>query len=102
MMNTVLELTVRNHPGAMMHVCSLFARRAYNVDGILCMPTVDESRSRMWLRVVETDRMPQVIANLSKLEDVYTVREHGASHEVFAQLEIYFKEGAEASVDPSI
>ncbi|EMK3758521.1 ACT domain-containing protein, partial [Providencia rettgeri] len=33
-----LELIVRNHPGVMSHICGLFARRAFNVDGILCMP----------------------------------------------------------------
>lgn len=33
-----LELIVRNHPGVMTHICGLFARRAFNVDGILCLP----------------------------------------------------------------
>lgn len=36
--HVTLELAVRNHPGVMSHVCGLFARRAYNVEGILCMP----------------------------------------------------------------
>ena len=27
--NVILELTVRNHPGVMTHVCGLFARRAF-------------------------------------------------------------------------
>ncbi|MDF3008108.1 MAG: ilvN [Enterobacter kobei] len=31
--NVILELTVRNHPGVMTHVCGLFARRAFNVEG---------------------------------------------------------------------
>jgi acetolactate synthase-1/3 small subunit len=34
----VLELGVANHPGVMSHICNLFARRAFNVEGILCMP----------------------------------------------------------------
>ena len=25
-------------PGVMTHICGLFARRAFNVDGILCLP----------------------------------------------------------------
>jgi acetolactate synthase regulatory subunit len=37
----VLELTVNNHAGVLMHVCSLFSRRAYNVEGVLCMPIGD-------------------------------------------------------------
>ena len=37
----VLELTVNNHPGVMSHVCGLLSRRAYNVEGILCLPIGD-------------------------------------------------------------
>ncbi len=42
--NVILELTVRNHPGVMTHVCGLFARRAFNVEGILCLPIQVPSR----------------------------------------------------------
>ena len=44
---TVLELTVRNHPGVMSHVCGLFSRRAFNVEGILCMPVGEGRESRI-------------------------------------------------------
>ena len=37
----VLELDVNNHAGVMSHVVSMFSRRAYNVEGILCMPVGD-------------------------------------------------------------
>ena len=40
---TVLELDVNNHAGVMSHVVGLFSRRAYNVEGILCMPVSGES-----------------------------------------------------------
>lgn len=43
--NVILELTVRNHPGVMTHVCGLFARRAFNVEGILCLPIQDSDRA---------------------------------------------------------
>lgn len=43
--NVILELTVRNHPGVMTHVCGLFARRAFNVEGILCLPIQDSDKS---------------------------------------------------------
>ena len=49
--NVILELTVRNHPGVMTHVCGLFARRAFNVEGILCLPIQNSNRSRIWLLV---------------------------------------------------
>ncbi len=44
--NVILELTVRNHPGVMTHVCGLFARRAFNVEGILCLYTLNNSSCR--------------------------------------------------------
>ncbi len=43
--NVILELTVRNHPGVMTHVCGLFARRAFNVEGILCLPIQDSEKA---------------------------------------------------------
>lgn len=48
--NVILELTVRNHPGVMTHVCGLFARRAFNVEGILCLPIQgsDKAASGFW------------------------------------------------------
>lgn len=46
-----LELIVRNHPGVMTHICGLFARRAFNVDGILCLPMKNSDKSRIWLLV---------------------------------------------------
>ena len=53
----VLELDVNNHPGVMSHICNLFARRAFNVEGILCMPVSDGTRSRIWLLVFDDQRL---------------------------------------------
>ena len=53
----VLRLLVRNHPDVMSHVCGLFARRAFNVEGILCMPIDDGARSVVLLLVHEDDRI---------------------------------------------
>lgn len=86
----VLELNVRNHPGVMSHVCGLFARRAFNVEGILCMPVGDGVDSRIWLLVREDERLPQMIAQVEKLEDVISVARHGAEHVVFERLEEFF------------
>ncbi len=88
----VLELTVRNHPGVLSQVCGLFARRAFNVEGVLCMPVGDGARSRVWLLVAEDERLEQVLRQLGKLEDVREVRRHGADHEVFLRLEGFFQE----------
>ena len=79
----VLELDVNNHPGVMSHICNLFARRAFNVEGILCMPVSDGKRSRIWLLVFDDQRLEQMVRQVEKLEDVLNVRRHGAEHEVF-------------------
>ena len=91
MQPTVLELNVNNHAGVMSHVVGLFSRRAYNVEGILCMPVGDGSQSRIWLLVNEEVRLEQMIRQVEKLEDVLTVRRHGAEHEVFERLEKFFQ-----------
>lgn len=72
----IIELTVRNHPGVMVHVANLFARRAFNLEGILCAPlTDDRSRSRMLLLVGADSRFEQVVRQLEKLHDVLVVRQ---------------------------
>lgn len=86
----ILEIDVNNHPGVMSHICNLFARRAFNVEGILCMPVSDGKRSRIWLLVFEDQRLEQMIRQVEKLQDVLAVRRHGAEHEVFERLEDFF------------
>ncbi len=93
----VLELTVNNHPGVMSHVCGLFARRAYNVEGILCMPLPEGRLSRIWLLVNEEARLEQIIRQTMKLEDVVHVERHSATHEVFVGLEEFFSANTAAS-----
>jgi acetolactate synthase-1/3 small subunit len=53
---------------------ALFARRAYNLDAIVCLPVGDGSESRMWLRVHESDRLPQITSQVQKLHDVREVK----------------------------
>jgi len=86
-----LELAVRNHPGVMSHVCGLFARRAFNVEGILCMPVGNGDESRIWLLVRDDARLSQMISQVEKLEDVVSVVRHGADHRVFERLEEFFQ-----------
>ena len=87
----VLELTVNNHPGVMLHICGLFARRTFNVEGILCLPIGTGEQSRIWLRVNADQRLEQLIKQVLKLEDVVGVQRHGADHEVFVRLEEFFQ-----------
>ncbi|HHF7589680.1 TPA: histidine kinase [Klebsiella pneumoniae] len=62
--NVILELTVRNHPGVMTHVCGLFARRAFNVEGILCLPIQGSEHSRIWLLVNDDQRLRELNQSL--------------------------------------
>ena len=87
----VLEIDVNNHAGVMSHVVGLFSRRAYNVEGILCLPVGNGDRSRIWLLVNEDTRLPQMIKQVENLEDVIAIRRHHADHAVFSELEAFFQ-----------
>jgi acetolactate synthase-1/3 small subunit len=87
----VLQIDVKNHPGVMSHVVGLFSRRAYNVEGILCLPVGNGEQSRIWLLVLEDIRLPKMIKQVEKLEDVIGIRRHNADHAVFGELEAFFQ-----------
>lgn len=73
MYDTVIELTVRNHPGVMSQITGLFARRNFNLEGILCRPEGNGNQSRMLLMIYANARMDQLVKQLSKLYDVISV-----------------------------
>ena len=81
-----LRLTVNNHPGVMSHVCGLFARRAYNLEGILVTPINGGSTCNMWLMINEDGRMDQVVKQVSKLHDILDVRVEETDKNVFERL----------------
>ncbi len=87
----ILEIDVNNHPGVMSHVVGLFSRRACNVEGILCLPLGTGGLSRIWLLVNDDQRLPPMIRQVEKLEDVQTVRRHAPDHAVFSNLENFFR-----------
>ena len=89
--NVILELTVRNHPGVMTHVCGLFARRAFNVEGILCLPIKESEQSRIWLLVNDDQRLEQMISQIEKLEDVVQVVRNQSSPGMFNNLAVFFE-----------
>lgn len=88
----VLEIDVVNHAGVMAHVIGLFSRRACNVDGIACLPLAgDPAHSRIWLLVNDDTRLPAMLRQVEKLEDVRSVRRHPGEHAVFAHLGAHFR-----------
>lgn len=58
----------------MSHVTGLFARRAFNLEAIVCAPMGDGSESRMLLLVADGPRLEQVERQLEKLHDVLAVK----------------------------
>ncbi|MFV0437818.1 MAG: acetolactate synthase small subunit [Desulfopila sp.] len=82
----VLRLVVNNHPGVMSHVCGLFARRAYNLEAIACVPIASGAISRIWLQVGESDRLEQIVKQLEKLPDIQQVLIMEGEHPVFTGL----------------
>ncbi len=85
-LTVILELTVRNHPGVMSHICGLFARRAFNVEGILCLPLPSGDQSRIWLQVADDQRLEQMISEIDKLEDVVQIKRDVDGADVFGKL----------------
>ena len=85
--NTIIELIVNNHSGVMSHITGLFARRAFNLEGILCGEIEDGSKSRMYLLVNDNERLEQIIKQIEKLHDVLeiTVQEN-YDHTIFNRL----------------
>lgn len=89
--NVILELTVRNHPGVMTHVCGLFARRAFNVEGILCLPLQNSDLSRIWLLVNDDWRLEQMISQVDKLEDVVKISRSQSDPSMFTKIAVFFE-----------
>ncbi|MGO0765875.1 acetolactate synthase small subunit, partial [Citrobacter freundii] len=80
-----------NHPGVMTHVCGLFARRAFNVEGILCLPIQDSDKSRIWLLVNDDQRLEQMISQIDKLEDVVKVARNQSDPSMFNKITVFFE-----------
>lgn len=73
MYDTIIELKVRNHPGVMSQITGLFARRAFNLEGIFCAPEKDGTKSSMILMIYRNKRIDQLVKQLTKLYDVLAV-----------------------------
>ena len=87
----ILKITVNNHPGVLSHVCGLFARRAYNLEGVMVRPVRDDKKlSRMWLLVNEEDRLIQLIRQTEKLVDVISIEQHPMEGSAFEATQEYF------------
>ncbi|WP_291327733.1 acetolactate synthase small subunit [Desulfovibrio sp. UCD-KL4C] len=69
-----LDLLVRNHAGVMSQITGLFARRNFNLEGIVCGPVGTGEESRMVLTVKDDSKLEQIVLQLEKLYDVLKVK----------------------------
>lgn len=94
MAERLIELRVRNHPGVMSHVTGLFARRAFNIERILCLPEAAGGTSRILLTVREPARVDQVLRQAARLHDVLEARERaGDPRALFSRVAAALGEG---------
>ena len=79
-------MILNNHPGVMLQICGLSARRAFNLEGIFCTAIDRGKTSCIWLKVVKGGKLDQVIKQLSKLEDVLSVEERKDTRSRFGKI----------------
>jgi acetolactate synthase-1/3 small subunit len=68
-----ITLKVNNHPGVITRIAGLFARRAYNLEGITCFPIGETGCSRLKLFVNHNEPLEQITGQLRKLYDVLSL-----------------------------
>jgi len=72
----MLSVLVKNRPGVLARVTSLFARRGYNIFSLAVAPTEQDDYSRISIVVdVESAPLEQMINQLFKLIDVVRISE---------------------------
>ncbi|HZJ09992.1 MAG TPA: acetolactate synthase small subunit [Trueperaceae bacterium] len=83
----VLSVTVRDRPGVLLRIASLFARRGYNIESLSVAQTEKPGLSRTTFVVSGEDAtVEQVEKQLQKLIDVITVIDHSGSSFVDREL----------------
>ena len=87
MSKVVLSILVNNTSGVLMRVVGLFARRGYNIDSVSSGVTEDNRYSRITVAVTGDDIiLDQIKKQVSKLEDVKSVKELADDHSVYREL----------------
>ena len=84
-----LCISVYNHPGVLTHISSLFARRAFNVEGIFAMPVGDTGTTTIWILAHNDERLQQMVRQTEKLRDVISLEVWEDGQEAFAQFAAY-------------
>lgn len=82
-----ISLTVANRPGVLVRVALVFSRRGFNIDSLVVSPSIDGDFSRMNI-VAHGDPkdLGQIIAQLEKLVDVVSAKDHTGDDIVMREL----------------
>jgi acetolactate synthase I/III small subunit len=98
----VLSVVVRDRPGVLQRLSSLFARRGYNIRSLCVGQTETPGRSRTTVVLDADDRtIETVIAQVSKLIDVLAVFDHTRERAVSRELALV-KVTVDASTRPEV
>lgn len=73
MKQAIIELTVRNHPGVLYRISGIFARKGFNLDGVIASDLKGGGKGRLLLLVEDNEILPKIQKQLEKSFDVIDV-----------------------------
>jgi acetolactate synthase-1/3 small subunit len=93
----MIAILVENHSGVLSRVTGLFSRRGYSIDSLSVGTTENETISRITVAIHgDEETLNQIIAQVTKLQDVINVVEMENGDSVFRELTlIKVKAGAD-------
>jgi acetolactate synthase-1/3 small subunit len=97
-----ISLLVANKPGVLVRCAQVFARRGYNIDGLVVSPGVNPKFSRMTITASgDPATLDQIIKQCAKLVDVVHAAEHTQIDAISREFTL-IKIKSTANVRPSI
>ena len=95
MSRQLIAILLENEPGALSRVVGLFAQRNYNIETLSVAPTEDPTLSRITLTTVADGvQLKQIVRQVNKLIEVYSVKALGGANCVERELVIISISGA--------
>ena len=89
MTRQLISILLENEPGALSRVVGLFAQRNYNIETLSVAPTEDPTLSRITLTTVADGvQLKQIVRQVNKLIEVYSVKALGGANCVERELVI--------------
>lgn len=73
MTKTIIELTVKNHPGVLYRISGIFARKGFNLDGVIASGLNGGEKSKLLLFVENNEIVSKIVKQLEKSFDVIDI-----------------------------